>query len=283
MKLRTVRDYAVITLGAILAAVGIYFFMLPSHLVVGSGTAIAMVLSNFIPLQISVLSLLLNVILLILGFLLVGQEFGARTVYAAVLIPATLGVLEVVFPDQPSLTQDPLMDMICYILIVGMAMAILFSRNASSGGIDIIAKILSKYLHIGIGVAVSAAGLAVALTSAFFYDTQTIVLSVLGTYFSGMVVDRFIFGLNIKRRVCIISTKVDEIVDYLLNELHSGATLYDGIGAYNHAVHREIVTIVDKQEYRLLMDHVRRVDPAAFVTVISVNEMRYLPKSEKRS
>lgn len=283
MKLRTVRDYAVITLGAILAAVGIYFFMLPSHLVVGSGTAIAMVLSNFIPLQISVLSLLLNVILLILGFLLVGQEFGARTVYAAVLIPTVLGILEFIFPDQPSLTQDPLMDMICYILIVGMAMAILFSRNASSGGIDIIAKILSKYLHIGIGVAVSAAGLAVALTSAFFYDTQTIVLSVLGTYFSGMVVDRFIFGLNIKRRVCIISTKVDEIVDYLLNDLHSGATLYDGIGAYNHTVHREIVTIVDKQEYRLLMDHVRRVDPAAFVTVISVNEMRYLPKSEKRS
>lgn len=283
MKLRTVRDYAVITLGAILAAVGIYFFMLPSHLVVGSGTAIAMVLSNFIPLQVSVLSLILNVILLILGFLLVGQEFGARTVYAAVLIPTVLGILEFIFPDQPSLTQDPLMDMICYILIVGMAMAILFSRNASSGGIDIIAKILSKYLHIGIGVAVSAAGLAVALTSVFFYDTQTIVLSILGTYFSGMVVDRFIFGLNIKRRVCIISTKVDEIVDYLLNELHSGATLYDGIGAYNRAVHREIVTIVDKQEYRLLMDHVRRVDPAAFVTVISVNEMRYLPKSEKRS
>lgn len=283
MKLRTVRDYAVITLGAILAAVGIYFFMLPSHLVVGSGTAIAMVLSNFIPLQVSVLSLILNVILLILGFLLVGQEFGARTVYAAVLIPTVLGILEFIFPDQPSLTQDPLMDMICYILIVGMAMAILFSRNASSGGIDIIAKILSKYLHIGIGVAVSAAGLAVALTSVFFYDTQTIVLSILGTYFSGMVVDRFIFGLNIKRRVCIISTKVDEIVDYLLNELHSGATLYDGIGAYNHTVHREIVTIVDKQEYRLLMDHVRRVDPAAFVTVISVNEMRYLPKSEKRS
>ena len=168
--------------------------------------------------------------------------------------------------------------MLCYVLVVGMAMAILFSCNASSGGIDILAKILSKYCRIGIGTAVSVSGMAVALSSALCYDTKTVVLSVLGTYFSGMVVDRFIFGLNIKRRVCIISEKVDEIVDYLLNELHSGATLYDGVGAYNHVVRREIVTIVDKQEYRLLMDHVRRVDPSAFVTVISVSELRYRPK-----
>lgn len=275
---KKLKEYAVITFGALLAAVGIFFFMLPSHIAVGSGTALAMVLSNFIPLQVSVISLILNVILLILGFLLVGSEFGGKTVYVAILIPLLLGVLEQIFPHQASLTQDPLLDVLCYVLIVGMAMAILFSCNASSGGIDILAKILSKYCRIGIGTAVSVSGMAVALSSALCYDTKTVVLSVLGTYFSGMVVDRFIFGLNIKRRVCIISEKVDEIVDYLLNELHSGATLYDGVGAYNHVVRREIVTIVDKQEYRLLMDHVRRVDPSAFVTVISVSELRYRPK-----
>lgn len=275
---KTLKEYTVITLGAILAAAGIFFFMLPSHIAVGSGTALAMVLSNFIPLQVSVISLILNVILLILGFLLVGSEFGAKTVYVAIMIPVLLGVLELLFPHQVSLTQDPLLDVLCYVLVVGLAMAILFSCNASSGGIDILAKILSKYCRIGIGTAVSVSGMAVALSSALCYDTKTVVLSVLGTYFSGMVVDRFIFGLNIKRRVCIISEKVDEIVDYLLNELHSGATLYDGVGAYNHVVRREIVTIVDKQEYRLLMDHVRRVDPSAFVTVISVSELRYRPK-----
>ena len=275
---KTLKEYTVITFGAILAAAGIFFFMLPSHIAVGSGTALAMVLSNFIPLQVSVISLILNVILLILGFFLVGSEFGAKTVYVAILIPVLLGVLELLFPHQASLTQDPLLDVLCYVLVVGMAMAILFSCNASSGGIDILAKILSKYCRIGIGTAVSVSGMAVALSSALCYDTKTVVLSVLGTYFSGMVVDRFIFGLNIKRRVCIISEKVDEIVDYLLNELHSGATLYDGVGAYNHVVRREIVTIVDKQEYRLLMDHVRRVDPSAFVTVISVSELRYRPK-----
>ena len=280
---KKLKEYAVITFGALLAAVGIFFFMLPSHIAVGSGTALAMVLSNFIPLQVSVISLILNVILLILGFLLVGSEFGGKTVYVAILIPLLLGVLEQIFPHQASLTQDPLLDVLCYVLVVGMAMAILFSCNASSGGLDILAKILSKYCRIGIGTAVSACGIAVALSSALCYDTKTVVLSVVGTYFSGMVVDRFIFGLNIKRRVCIISEKVDEIVDYLLNELHSGATLYDGVGAYNNVVRREIVTIVDKQEYRLLMDHVRRVDPRAFVTVISVNELRYLPKTPRPS
>jgi uncharacterized membrane-anchored protein YitT (DUF2179 family) len=164
---------------------------------------------------------------------------------------------------------------------VGIAMAILFSHNASSGGVDIVAKIMNKYLHIGLGTAVAVAGIIISLTSILCYDTKTVVLSVLGTYFSGMIVDKFIFGLNIKRRVCVISPEIDKIVDFLLHELHSGATLYDGIGAYDGTIRREVVTIVDKNEYRLLMDFIRQVDPKAFVTVYSVNEMRYQPKIKK--
>ncbi len=278
---RAIKEYAIITFGTILAAVAIYFFMLPSNLAVGSGTALAMVLSNFIPLPISAISLIINVILLILGFLLIGPEFGAKTVYTAVMIPVTLGVFEFVFPNFKSLTEDPLLDMISYILVVGIAMAILFSYNASSGGIDIVAKIMSKYLRMGLGTAVSVSGIIVSLTSILCYDTKTVVLSVLGTYFSGMIVDKFIFGLNIKRRVCVISPETDKIVDFLLHDLHSGATLYDGIGAYDGTVRREIVTIVDKNEYRLLMDFVKKVDPKAFVTVYSVNELRYQPKVKK--
>ena len=138
---------------------------------------------------------------------------------------------------------------------------------------------MNKYLKMNIGTAVSISGVLVALTSVFFYDSETVVLSVMGTYFSGMIVDKFIFGLNIKRRVCIISPQIDQIVDFILHDLHSGATLYDGIGAYDGTVHREVVTIVDKNEYRLLMDYVKRVDPKAFVTVYSVNEGRYQPKT----
>jgi len=274
-----IKEYAIITFGAVMAAAAIYFFMLPSNLAIGSGSALAMVLSNFIPLPVSVLSLSLNVIFLIMGFILVGPEFGAKTVYSTILVPSSLGVFEILFPDFKSLTEDPLLDMICYLLVVGLAMAILFSVNASSGGLDIVAKIMNKHLKMELGTAISVSGLAVALSAAFCYDTKTVVLSVLGTYCSGMIVDRFIFGLNIKRRVCIISQEYhEEIVSYLLHTLHSGATLYESFGAYDGTKRIEIVTIVDKNEYRKLMEYVRRTDPKAFVTVYSVNEMRYRPK-----
>lgn len=280
MLKRAIKEYAVITFGGALSATAIFFFMLPSHVAVGSGSALAMVLSNFIPLPVSVISLALNIILLLLGFLLVGREFGAKTVYTTILVPVVIGIYEMIFPDFQSLTDDPLIDMVCYILVVGVAMAILFSHNASSGGLDIVAKILNKHLRMELGTAISLSGMLVAMTTLLVYDTKTVVLSLLGTYFSGMIVDKFIFGLNIKRRVCIISPKNDEIVDYLLHELHSGATLYDGIGAYDGSVRREVVTIVDKNEYRKLMDFVKKIDPKAFVTVYSVNELRYNPKTK---
>ena len=273
-------EFIIITFGALIAAAAIFFFMLPSNVAVGSGSALAMVLSNFIPLPVSVLSLAINIILLILGFILIGNEFGAKTVYTSIMVPVFMGMFELIFPNFQSLTGEPMLDVLCYILVVGLAMAILFSRNASSGGLDIVAKIMNKFLRIDIGRAVSISGIAVALTSALCYDTKTVVLSVLGTYFGGMIVDHFIFGLNIKRRVCVISPKLDEIVDFILHELHSGATLNEIIGAYDNTPRKEVITIVDKNEYRKLMDFVRKTDPKAFVTVYSVTEMRYQPKNK---
>ena len=279
---RAIKEYIIITFGAILAGAAIYLFMLPSNLAIGSGSALAMVLSNFIPLPISAISLALNIIFLIMGFILVGPEFGAKTVYVTILVPATLGAFEILLPDFKSLTEDPLLDMICYLLLVGLAMAILFSVNASSGGLDIVAKIMNKHLKMELGTAISVSGLVVAFSSAFCYDTKTVVLSVLGTYCSGMIVDRFIFGLNIKRRVCIISQEHnDTIVNFLLHTLHSGATLYESFGAYDGTKRTEIVTIVDKNEYRKLMEFVKKTDPKAFVTVYSVNELRYQPKVKR--
>ncbi len=283
MVKKIIKEYLLITFGAVVAAAAIYFFMLPSHVAVGSGSALAMVLSNFIPLPVSVISLSLNIIFLIMGFILVGPEFGIKTVYTTILVPVSIGVFEIFFPNFQSLTDDPLLDMICYLIIVGIAMAILFSYNASSGGLDIVAKIMNKHLKMELGTAISVSGLAVALTTIFAYDTKTVVLSILGTYLSGIVVDKFIFGLNIKRRVCILSQEhIETITNYLLHELHSGATLYDSIGAYDGTVRREIVTIVDKNEYRKLMDFVKKTDPKAFVTVYSVNELRYQPKIKNK-
>lgn len=275
---KVLLDFAVITFGAMLAGAAIFFFMLPSNVAVGSASALAMVLANYIPLSVSAITLILNVVLLILGFLLIGPEFGVKTVYTAIAVPLTMGALELLFPNFQSLTNDPLIDVLCYVLVVGMAMAILFSRNASSGGLDIVAKIINKFLRIDIGRAYSVSGIAVALTSALCYDTKTVVLSILGTYFGGMIVDHFIFGMNIKRRVCVISPKIEEITDFILHRLHSGASLNEITGAYDRMPKREIITIVDKNEYRRLMDFVRKVDPKAFVTVYAVNEIRYQPK-----
>lgn len=279
--LKNFRDFVVITFGTLLAAASIFFFMMPSNVVVGSASALAMVISNFVPMQVSVINLLINVILLIIGFILIGPEFGAKTVYAAIMLPVFIGVFEVAFPNFQSLTQDPMLDTLCYVLVVSIAMAILFSCNASSGGLDIVAKIINKFMHVELGKAYSISGIAVALTAAFCYDTKTVILSVLGTYFGGIVVDHFIFGFDLKRRVCIISPKLDEFVDYILHELHSGATLNEITGAYDNVSRREVITIVDKNEYRRLMDFVRKTDPKAFVTVYSVNEIQYQPKVKK--
>ena len=273
-----IKEFAIITFGAILAATAIYFFMLPLNIAIGSGSAIAMMLSTFIPLPVSMLSLGLNVILLIVGFILIGREFGIKTVYAAILVPLMIGLYEILFPNFESLTGDPVIDVVCYTIIVGMGMALLFSCNASSGGLDIVAKILNKYTHMDIGTAVSVSGVVVAASSFFFYDTKIAVISILGTYFGGMVVDKFIFGLNIKRRVCVISERLDEIVQFVLHDLHSGATINEIIGAYDMTRRREVIVIVNKQEYKRLMDYVKKLDPKAFVTVYAVNEIRYQPK-----
>lgn len=279
--MKKLKEFLIITFGAVLAGAAIFFFMLPSHVAVGSGSALAMVLSNFIPLPVSLLTMIINVFLLILGFLLIGPSFGAKTVYASMMVPVSMGVFEILFPNFQSLTQDPAIDVLCYILVVGIAMAILFSHDASSGGMDIVAKIMNKYLKMELGRAVSISGIAVALTSALCYDSKTVVLSVLGTYFGGMMVDHFIFGLNIKRRVCVISPKLDEITEFVLHELHSGATINEITGAYDQAPKKEIITIVDKSEYRRLMDFVKKTDPKAFVTVYSVSEIRYQPKIQR--
>ena len=279
MKIKfSFKEFLILTVSSAIVAVAVYFFMLPSKVTVGSASALALVISNFIPLPVSVITFLMNGFLLIIAYLLIGPEFGIKTIYTSLVMPCFMGLYEILFPNFQSITQDPLLDVICYILVVGIGIAMLFSCNASSGGLDIVAKLMNKFLGMDVGKAMSLSGMLVALSSALCYDTKTVVLSVLGTYFGGIIVDYFIFGLNIKRRVCIISPKFDEILSYILHDLHSGATIYEGTGAYNNQVRREIITIVDKQEYRRLMDYVKSIDPSAFITVYSVQEISYIPK-----
>lgn len=282
MKSKTVlREFALITLGTAIIAAAVFFFMQPAHLAMGSVAGLAVVLEQFLPLSVAAISMIVNVALLLLGFLLIGREFGARTVYTSLLLPVFLWLLELRFPENTSLTNDAFVDMVCCLFAVSFGQSILFSQNASSGGLDIVGKILNKFFRVNIGKAIAAVGMAIALSSALVYDKKTVVLSVLGTYLSGIVLDYFIFGTNTKRKVCIISHKQREIIAFLLDTLHSGATLYDARGAYGGFSGAEIVTIVDKNEYRQLMDFLAREDPAAFVTVYTVSEVLYRPKPRR--
>lgn len=273
-----IKDGISMVLGAALATCAVFFFLMPSSLAVGSVTGVAIVLNTFIPLSISTITFILNVILLILGAVLIGAEFSGKTVITTLLYSGMLSVLEHFLPNLKSLTGDPLLDALCYIFVLGLAQAVLFSSGASTGGIDIIAKILSKYMHFDIGKAVSIGGICLALTSVFAFDTDIVALSLLTTYLNGIVVDHFIFDLNPRRRVCILSQKEDQICKFILNDLHSGASIYQAIGAYSGQSQREIITIVDKTEYRQLMDFIQKTDPAAFITVYPVHEVFYKAK-----
>ena len=271
------KETVILTAAVAVIAAAVYFFLVPSHASVSSISGLGIVLSNFIPLPLSAITMILNVVLLIIGFFTCGREFGVKTVYTSIMLPVFLGIFEMVFPDIGSLTDSQELDVLCYILVVSVGLSILFNRNASSG-LDIVAKIMNKYLHMDLGRAMSLSGMCVALSAAFVYDKKTVVLSILGTYFNGIVLDHFIFDHNIKRRVCIITKKEEELRQFIVRDLHSGATIYEAIGAYNMEKRNEIITIVDKGEYQKLMKYINQEDPEAFITVYTVSDMRYLPK-----
>ena len=271
-------EILILTAAVAIIAAAVYFFLVPSHTSVSSISGLGIVLSNFVPLPLSAITMILNVVLLIIGFFTCGREFGVKTVYTSIMLPVFLGLFEKIFPNFESMTNNQELDVLCYILVVSVGLSILFNRNASSGGLDIVAKIMNKYLHMELGKAMSLSGMCVALSAAFVYDKKTVVLSVLGTYFNGIVLDNFIFDHNKKRRVCIITEKEEELRKFIINDLHSGATIYEAIGAYNFEKHNEIITIVDKSEYQKLMSFINREDPKAFITVYNVSNMQYQPK-----
>ena len=268
----SLQDFAMITFGTAIVAAAVFLFFVPSNHTVSSNYRHSKVLEK------KNSQTVYGINLLVVGFLLVGREFGSKTVYTSILLPTFIWVLERLFPNYTSIMQDPFLDMICYIFVVSIGLAILFNRNASSGGLDIVAKLLNKFFRMDLGTAMSGAGMVVALSSGLVYDAKTVVLSILGTYLNGIILDRFIFGFTIKKRVCVISEKEEEIRQYIIRNLHSGATIYQAQGAYHLEPKKEIITIVDKNEYLKLMNFLDKVDPNAFVTVYDVNKIIYRPK-----
>lgn len=267
------KEYAIMTAGSFLVAAAVVFFMVPGNLVFGSVSGLSLILTQLIPIKISVMNLILNLFFLILGFVFVGKEFGGKTVYTAVAIPVMMFVLEMIFPNQQSLTDNKWLDMLGCIYLVSAGQTLLFQVNASSGGLDIPAKMLHKYLHIELGKAVSFVGIVTVLSSIFVYDSATVVAGIIGTYLNGRVVDDFISGFNHKKRVCILSEKSEEIQRFIQEEINRGFTLYQAVGGYEKRERTEIITILAQNEYIRLINYVRETDPSAFVTVCAVNEV----------
>lgn len=270
---KIIKEYALVTVGTFLVSAAIFFFMIPSQIAVGSISGLSVMLSHVVPIPVSAWMLLFNAILLVIGFLLLGREFGAKTVYSSILAPIFQYLFELGFPNMQSLTGDVVVDTLCYLLVVAIGQALLFRINASSGGMDIIAKILNKYAHFELGTAMTLGGMCVAVSGFLVYETPCVIVGILATYGNGIILDNFINGFNRRKRVCILSDKYEQIQEFIVTKLNRGVTLYQAVGGFKKSEKIEIVTILARNEYAILMNYLREVDESAFVTVSTVNEV----------
>lgn len=259
--------------GTFIIAFGVYFFMNPFHIMCGSVTGLAIVLINFIPVPLSVMTFILNVICIILAFVFIDRKFGVKIIFISLLLPAIIFVFETFLPNPQSLTGNLALDAIAMITVICFGQAILFNANAASGGLDIIAKMMNKYLHMELGKAIVIAGAVTVASSYFAYDIQTVVIGFMTTYFSGILLDYFIDGFTGKIRVCIISKHNDEIKRYVIEELQRGITVYTAVGGYSGEPRNELCAVLTKKEYGQLMDYVEGVDPNPFVTISNIKRV----------
>ena len=268
-----VKEGMLITFAMLLVSAAVYFFMVPSKIVVGSISGLAMVLAELLHMQMSTITFILNAVLLLVGFIFIGKEFGAKTIYTSLLLPIFLWLLEQLVPVNESMPGNSVYDLVSYILIIALGQAILFNVNASSGGLDVIAKIISKYTHADIGKAVTIGGMITAVTSIFVYDVGTLVVSVLGTYANGIAVDYFIDGFNKRKKICILSDSYKEIQQYIMQDLKRGVTIYTARGGYDGQEKTELVTIMTPNEYKQLLNYLHQSEFKAFVTVYNVSQV----------
>ena len=279
------KELLIMTLGMAIAAAAVYYFMMPSKLVLGSISGLSIVITNVlnmvgIPVKMSWIVTTINAILLVLAWLLIGKEFGAKTVYTALILGPLLEFWEKVCPYErlvePGLTSvmgDPLLDLICFVLIVSISQTILFSINASTGGLDILAKIVNKYLHFDIGVSVTVAGAIICCTAFAINPFRMVVIGLIGTWMNGLALDYFMASVNKRKRVCIVTDRSEEIRSYIVNSLERGCTLYDVRGGHSGDPHVEIQALLTQDEFSKVMDYVKKNEIHAFITAGNVSEI----------
>ena len=270
---KKIREYVMITLGSMLVAVGIYFFLIPNHLAAGGVSGLSMVIGSFIPsLPIGLMMMLMNIILFIVAFIFLGSGFGGKTIYSSLSLSGMVWLLEKLFPISRSITGDLFIELVFGILITASGMGIIFNQNASTGGTDIIAKIINKYLHIDIGKSLLLSDFSITLMAAIAFDAKTGMYALLGVVMNGFVIDTVIEGLNISKQVMIVSNNPSVIKKFILDELGRGATVYTAKGAFTDQEKEIITTTVGRKEVIKLKSFVREVDKKAFMTIIDAHE-----------
>lgn len=287
------KELFIMTAGMMIAAGAVYYFMLPSKLVLGSITGLSIVISNLlgmagVQIKVSLVVTIINAILLVMAWILIGKEFGAKTVYTALILGPLLELWEKILPYErllePGMTSvmgDPLLDLICFVLTVSMSQTILFNINASTGGLDILAKMVNKYLHMDIGVSVTVAGAIICCTAFAINPFRMVVIGLVGTWMNGLVIDYFTAAFNKRKRVCIIAKEHEEVRNFIINKLHRGCSLYEVRGGFSGEQGVEIQALLTQDEFARLMDFVRSNKIQAFTTAGNVSEIYGLWNREK--
>lgn len=279
-------DLLVMTLGMLVAAAAVYYFLVPSKLIIGSISGLSIVVSGIfanmgITLKVSVVVFIINAILLILAYFLIGAEFGIKTVYTALILGPMMEFWEAVYPytkfltepGQTSVMGDPWFDLCCFVLLLSASQAILFRINASTGGLDILAKIVNKYFHFDIGMSVTIAGALICCSAFAINPFRMVVIGLIGTWINGLVVDYFTASLNKRKRVCVVSDEHEKIRRFIIDELVRGCSLYELTGGYSNEKRTEIQVLLTQDEFASLMKFIKENKIDSFVTAGNVSEV----------
>ena len=267
MSKEIIKEYLLITFGIILVAISVEYFFSPNNLAAGGVTGLAIVLNNLIPqLGIGTITLVVNILLFVVAFILIGGNFGGKTIYASLGLSVVMWIIERFFSPF-AITSDLVIATVFGTIISAFGMAVVFNNNASTGGTDILAKILNKFFHINIGKALLIVDILITFAAALVFGLDIGFYAMLSVIILGITVDRFIDGFNTSKEIIIISQKVDDIGEYILNDLNRGCTYLNGIGAYSNRNIKVIYTILSRSEFIKLKTFIKEIDKKAFISV----------------
>lgn len=273
MKRKGVKEFLLITWSTLLIVVGVYFFKFPNHFTFGGVTGASIVIAKLTSLSAGTVNLILNAVLLGIGFVFLGKGFGVKTVYAAVLLSVSLALLEKIDPLPAPLTDEPMLELVFAIVLPGFGSAILFNIGASSGGTDIVAMILKKYTSFHIGRALFLTDLFITLSAFIVFDIKTCLFSLLGLMAKSLVIDNVIENINLCKYFNVICSVPEPICDYIVNHLHRGATICDATGAFSHTHKYIVITALRRAQAVALRQYIKKVEPDAFILISNTSEI----------